>query len=601
MDFVGKWPGYARKILILFLFAGISACGGGGGGASSASPPVGSSPPPPPASSPPSQDPGEEIIDNQVTGSVGDGPVAHATLDIYNKFESLLMSYSSDDQASYTVTIKEKGKNYPVRFRAYNGRDMVTGTVPDFVLTSALLRPAKQSRGNVNPHSTFMIGVADRLGGIDDVNYYKGRDIVMAALNFGMDRAVIDDPIAVDVDDATAPMMVKASESLGEMVRRTRDALLGTGVRNGDAVVTALSADLVDGVVDGRGAAGASARIAAVSTLASAQVLVESLVNNLQVDGYSATARMDDAILAIRPKALGSLNTESVGISAAMLAQTKLALKAAWALTRDADIDALYKAVSRISAGSKPSQIRGTLPDADAALAAAVQTASLGTSDDLEMVNSTLRTGTAPDVPADPEIGFAESEHQVVEGGQSLVLVQRANGTGAAWVDYEYVSGTATPGEDYISAPGRLNFADGETSKYITVTSVQDSAVEGAERFEIHLVGTSDNSYLNANTVASVTIADDDGVAPSVGSATLSWTPPTQREDGSVLDNLTGYKVHYGLDQSRLDKVVVLDNPGLASYVVDNLGQGTWYFALTAVDADGRESRFSNLASKLIM
>jgi hypothetical protein len=532
---------------------------------------------------------------------VGDGPVAHATLEIFNKHDDLILTYSSDEQATYTVTIKEKGKNYPVRFRAHDGQDMVTATIPDFVMTSALLRPQKQSRGNINPHSTIMIGIADRLGGIDDVNYYKGRDNVMSALNFGMDRAVIDDPIAVNVDDATAPMMVKASESLGEMVRRTRDALIGAGVTNGDAVITALAADLVDGVVDGRGAAGANARIAAVSTLTSAQVLTESLVNNLKVNGVSATARMDQAIQAIRPKAPSSVNTDSVAISAAMLEQTELALQAAWALTRDSDIDALYKAVKGVAAGTKPSQIRGTLPDAELALATAVDTAAYGTSADLELVNSTLRTGAAPEVPPDPAIGFSVSQHQVAEGGQVAIQVERANGTGSAWVDYEFVAGSATPGVDYTSTAGRLSFADGQTAKYITVTALQDSEVEGAETFSVHLVGTSDGSFLNANTVANVTIADDDVVTPTMGSATLNWTPPTEREDGSTLDNLAGYKVHYGTNQTNLDTVIMLDNPGLASYVVENLDQGTWYFAVTAFDADGRESNFSNIGSKMIL
>ena len=79
--------------------------------------------------------------------------VAHATLEVRNKHDDLLLTYSSDEQASYTFTVKEKGKNYPVRFMAYDGTDMVTGTIPDFVMTSALLRPAKKSRGNINPHS----------------------------------------------------------------------------------------------------------------------------------------------------------------------------------------------------------------------------------------------------------------------------------------------------------------------------------------------------------------------------------------------------------------------------------------------------------------
>ncbi|KPK56332.1 MAG: hypothetical protein AMJ59_22390 [Gammaproteobacteria bacterium SG8_31] len=532
---------------------------------------------------------------------MGDGPVANANLDVFNKNDELVLTYSSDDQASYTFTIKEKGKNYPVRFLAYNGRDMVTGTIPDFVMTAALLRPAKKSRGNINPHSTIMIGIADRLGGINDVNYYKGRDIAMAALNFGMDRALIDDPVAADVTDLNAPMLVKASESLGEMVRRTRDALIGTGVTTGDAVMAALSADLVDGVLDGRGANGVDTRIAAVATLTSAQVLVEGLVNDLKVNGVSATQRMDDAIQTIMPRAPASVNTESVLISAGMLKQAKLTLQAAWALTRDPAIDELYNAVTRIPAGSKPASIRGTLPDADASLATAVETAAYGSSEDLELVNSTMRLAAAPEPPADPEIGFADSQHQLAEGGQTLILVERANGDGPAWVDYEFVAGTATPGVDYASTPGRVDFADGQTAKYITVTAFQDSVSEGAETFEVHLVGTSDGSFLNANTVASVTIADDEAVAPTLGNATLRWTPPTEREDGSVLDNLAGYKVHYGTSQSNLSTVVVLDNPGLSSYVVDNLDQGTWYFAVTAFDADGRESSFSNVGSKMIL
>ena len=114
-----------------------------------------------------------------------------------------------------------------------------------------------------------------------------------------------------------------------------------------------------------------------------------------------------------------------------------------------------------------------------------------------------------------------------------------------------------------------------------------------AERSTGYVVGAPSNAV--------VTIADNDEALPTLGSATLSWTPPTEREDGSVLDNLAGYKVHYGTNQSNLGTVVVLDNPGLSSYVVDNLGQGTWYFAVTAYDADGRESNFSNVGSKMIL
>src|SRR5690606_39089874 len=32
----------------------------------------------------------------------------------------------------------------------------------------------------------------------------------------------------------------------------------------------------------------------------------------------------------------------------------------------------------------------------------------------------------------------------------------------------------------------------------------------------------------------------------SSGSVTLSWTPPSENEDGSALTNLAGYRIYYG-------------------------------------------------------
>lgn len=84
------------------------------------------------------------------------------------------------------------------------------------------------------------------------------------------------------------------------------------------------------------------------------------------------------------------------------------------------------------------------------------------------------------------------------------------------------------------------------------------------------------------------------------GTALLSWYPPTEREDGSPLINLAGYRVFYGQDPADLDIVVELDNPGLTSYLIEYLDLGTWYFSMTALDDEGRESAPSAVASKTI-
>lgn len=94
-----------------------------------------------------------------------------------------------------------------------------------------------------------------------------------------------------------------------------------------------------------------------------------------------------------------------------------------------------------------------------------------------------------------------------------------------------------------------------------------------------------------------ITVSD---VANASGSATLSWTPPTQNSDGSSLGNLAGYRVMYGRTSSSLDQTVNVDNPSVNRYMVENLGSGTWYFAVVAVNATGVTSPLSNTASKTI-
>lgn len=98
-------------------------------------------------------------------------------------------------------------------------------------------------------------------------------------------------------------------------------------------------------------------------------------------------------------------------------------------------------------------------------------------------------------------------------------------------------------------------------------------------------------------TIAAFTITV---TATGNGTATISWIPPTENTDGTVLTDLAGYRIHYGKAASNLNRVVVIDTPGLTSYMIEGLTPATWYFAVTSVTADGAESSLSNLASKTI-
>lgn len=86
----------------------------------------------------------------------------------------------------------------------------------------------------------------------------------------------------------------------------------------------------------------------------------------------------------------------------------------------------------------------------------------------------------------------------------------------------------------------------------------------------------------------------------SNGSATLSWTAPTQNTDGSTLVNLSGYKISYGTSASSLTNTIVITNPSVTTYMVEDLAPATWYFAVSAVTSAGVESSLSNVANKAI-
>lgn len=86
----------------------------------------------------------------------------------------------------------------------------------------------------------------------------------------------------------------------------------------------------------------------------------------------------------------------------------------------------------------------------------------------------------------------------------------------------------------------------------------------------------------------------------SMGSATLSWNPPTQNTDGSTLTNLAGYKIYYGRASTSLDNVVTITQAGITRYVVENLSPATWYFSMTSLTSTGVDSSKSSVVSKTI-
>jgi len=62
----------------------------------------------------------------------------------------------------------------------------------------------------------------------------------------------------------------------------------------------------------------------------------------------------------------------------------------------------------------------------------------------------------------------------------------------------------------------------------------------------------------------------------------------------------SGNRVYFGTELGSYPNFTPLSNPGLATFVVDQLTPATWYFALTAVNASGIESTLSNVGMKVV-
>ncbi len=89
--------------------------------------------------------------------------------------------------------------------------------------------------------------------------------------------------------------------------------------------------------------------------------------------------------------------------------------------------------------------------------------------------------------------------------------------------------------------------------------------------------------------------------AASPGSASLSWQPPLENDDGSALVDLEGYRIYWGTEPGNYPNSLTIDNPSISTYVVENLPVGTYRFVATSFNADGVESDYSNVVTREVL
>jgi hypothetical protein len=202
-------------------------------------------------------------------------------------------------------------------------------------------------------------------------------------------------------------------------------------------------------------------------------------------------------------------------------------------------------------------------------------------------------------------VSFSNSSASVTEGDIINVTITRSNGADEASVACGTRSVTAVSstvgGDDYAGfSPTVVNFAKGETSKVISIKTLDNTEAESTETFELFLESPSTGYQLDTNDILTVTIVDDD--EQTYGSTTLSWTPPSTREDGTSLSlsEIAGYRIYTGDSEGSLSPVVDINDYSMTEYTLTDIPTGTHYYGVTTYDMDGNESGFSNIIQKQI-
>jgi len=178
-------------------------------------------------------------------------------------------------------------------------------------------------------------------------------------------------------------------------------------------------------------------------------------------------------------------------------------------------------------------------------------------------INDTVSVTVAAPTPT---LSFSASPASVSQNGSTTL----------SWNSSDATSCTASG--DWS---GNKGTSGSESTGSLTIDSLYTLTCTGA--------GGSVNESVNVTVVLS-----------SNGTALLSWTPPTENTDGSPLTDLAGYKIRYGTSPGNYSDTEIINDPGLTSFMIEDLASADWYFVMTSFNDSGIESGYSTEVSKTI-
>lgn len=199
--------------------------------------------------------------------------------------------------------------------------------------------------------------------------------------------------------------------------------------------------------------------------------------------------------------------------------------------------------------------------------------------------------GTSSSSSAPSTAGVSPTQKPTIQGtapttatvGQAYSFQPQASG-GAGALSFTVANKPAWAA--FSASTGQLSGTPAATDVG-TASSVEISVTDGAS-----VVSLPAFNITVAAAPASQTAA--------AGTVTLSWQPPTENTDGTPITTLAGYNIYYGTAPQTYTSTIKVSNPGLATYVVQSLPAGKYYFAVSAYDSSGAESDYSQEVSATV-
>lgn len=88
----------------------------------------------------------------------------------------------------------------------------------------------------------------------------------------------------------------------------------------------------------------------------------------------------------------------------------------------------------------------------------------------------------------------------------------------------------------------------------------------------------------------------------AANAALLTWQAPFSRENGASLSmgEIAGYEIGYGLAADALTQTLAVGEASIDQMLINDLTEGSWFFAIRTLDTDGNRSRWSEVVTKTI-